>query len=465
MTSESSIINASAEKVVSPWTIFWIASMAVFLVSIDTTVLYAAFNKILLSFPESSPAEVSWVLNAYTIVYATMLIPAGGIADKFGRKKIFMLGVLLFLLASLACGAATSVDWLIGARILQAIGASLLSPASLSLILEAFPQSKRAVAVSSWGAVGAMAAALGPGLGSFIIDTVGWQWAFYINIPVGLICLWRGTTILKESVNPRDKIRFDLIGMLILIFGVGAIAFGIVEYNSTHLAKLDLIKIIISGLFMIAGFVWWAKYKKDPLIDLSLFNNRTFRYVNFASLTFSIAFSMMFFAFFFWMTSIWHYSLPEAGIAITPGPLTVIPFAIIAGKIASRIGHRPLLITGCITYALSGLWYMLIPDQTVSYAAHWLPGLFLSGMSIGLVMPSLSAAAVHGLPAKDYAIGSAINQAIRQIGTVIGVAVTVLLLAHPNINYTDFKSVYMYHVVLALISAVLVIPVSTRPIK
>ncbi len=160
--------------------------MAVFLVSIDTTVLFAAFHKILLSFPQSSAADVSWVLNAYTIVYATMLIPAGGIADKFGRKKIFMLGVFVFLLASLGCGAATSVAWLIGARILQAIGASLLSPASLSLILEAFPQNKRAVAVSSWGAVGALAAALGPGLGAFIIDYGGLAMGVLYQYPRGL---------------------------------------------------------------------------------------------------------------------------------------------------------------------------------------------------------------------------------------------------------------------------------------
>jgi MFS family permease len=171
----------------------------------------------------------------------------------------------------------------------------------------------------------------------------------------------------------------------------------------------------------------------------------------------------MFFAFFFWMTSIWHYSLPMTGLAVTPGPLTVIPFAIIGGRIAGRIGHRPLLLTGCLTYALSGLWYMYIPDQNVSYLTHWLPGLFLSGMSVGLVMPSLSAAAVHGLPAKDYAVGSAINQAIRQIGMVMGVALTILLLAHPNLQLADFKKAYLCHVILSLLSAVLVLPVNTRP--
>lgn len=305
-----------SEDVSMPWSIFWIASMAVFLVSIDTTVLYAAFNKILLSFPESSASTVSWVLNAYTIVYATMLIPAGGIADKFGRKKIFMLGVLLFLLASLACGAATSVPWLIAARVLQAIGASLLTPASLSLILEAFPQSQRAIVVSAWGAVGALAAALGPGLGSLIIDSVGWPWAFYINIPIGVICLWRGIKILKESSNPKTNIRFDIVGMLLIMFAIGSMTLAIVEINSPNWSQHGLVTVFILGLISIVVFVEWANRKKNPLIDLALFKNKTYRYVNLASFTYSIAFSMMFFAFFFYMTSVWHYSLPRAGLAI-----------------------------------------------------------------------------------------------------------------------------------------------------
>jgi EmrB/QacA subfamily drug resistance transporter len=454
--------DAEAENAL-PWNVFWIASMAVFLVSIDTTVLYAAFTRILQSFPNSTAASVSWVLNSYTIVYATMLIPSGGIADKFGRKKVFMIGVSLFLLASLACGLAPSVGWLIAARTLQAIGASLLTPASLSLILEAFPQSKRAIVVSAWGAVGALAAALGPGLGSLIIDTAGWPWAFFINIPIGLICLWRGIRLLHESKNPRVDIRFDLPGMLLIILAIGSITLAIVEFNSKNFQRYELIGLVVFGIIMMSGFIQWARHAANPLIDLKLFNNKTYRFVNIAAFTYAIAFSMMFFAFFFYMTSIWHYSLPRAGIAITPGPLTVIPFAIVSGRIASKIGHRSLLITGCIIYALSGLWFLIVPDETVSYAAHWLPGLIMSGMSVGMVMPSLSGAAVHGLPPKDYAIGSAINQAIRQIGAVVGVACTILLLGHAAIQLSDFKWIYSCHIALALLTALLVIPVNTRP--
>lgn len=158
--------------VASPWPVFWIASVAVFLVSLDSTMLFAAFGALRDGFPQASKADMSWVLNAYTVVYAAILIPAGGLADAHGRKRVFMFGVTLFLAASAACGLASSVGWLIAARVLQAIGAALLTPASLSIVLAAFPQDKRAVAISLWGAVGGLAAAIGPSLGSFVVDAL-----------------------------------------------------------------------------------------------------------------------------------------------------------------------------------------------------------------------------------------------------------------------------------------------------
>ena len=257
--------------------------------------------------------------------------------------------------------------------------------------------------------------------------------------------------------------RLDLIGMLQLIIGVGAIAFGIVEMKSANWSQSELIGIIVLGLVIILSYIPWAKINPEPLFDLSLFKNKTFLFANLAGISFGIAFSIMFFSFFFWMKNIWHYSLTMAGTAIMPGPLMVVPTAIISGKIASKIGHRPLLITGAITYALSGLWYLLIPDQSPDYISEWLPGLLLSGISVGLVMPSLSAAAVFGLPPKDYAVGSAINNAVRQIGAVIGVSITVLLLAKSPLQISDFKPTYSIHIALALMTAMLCIPINTHP--
>ena len=214
----------------SPWPIFWVASIATFLVSLDTTMLFAAFDPLRHAFPTATPADLSWVLNAYTVVYAMMLIPAGGLADTHGRKRVFLIGVALFLAASAACGLASNVAWLVTGRVLQAIGAALLMPASLSIVLAAFGQTQRAVVVSLWGAVGGLAAAVGPSAGSFVIDHFGWPWAFYINLPIGGVALWRGASLLNESVKSDERRQVDGFCMALLIMAVGSVRLAIVEF-------------------------------------------------------------------------------------------------------------------------------------------------------------------------------------------------------------------------------------------
>lgn len=447
----------------SPWPVFWISSVAIFLVSLDTTMLYAAFGALRAGFPGASAADMSWVLNAYTVVYAAMLIPAGGLADTHGRKRVFLIGVTLFIAASALCGLAGNVGWLIAARVLQAVGAALLTPASLSIVLAAFPQSRRAVTVSLWGAVGGFAAAVGPSLGSFIVQTVGWPWAFFINLPIGAMSLWWGASLLRESDHGNTRRRVDGVGMALLVVAVGAIALAIVEADSPSWTRAQLLGTAGAGALALAAFVVWARNVREPLVDLGLFRHRTYSAVNAATLTFGIAFAMMFFAFFFFMGNVWHYSQARAGLAIAPGPLTVIPVAVLTGRLAGRFGHRPFLIGGALLYAAAALWFMLVPGDQPSYLQHWLPGLLLSGASVGLVLPSLSAAAVSKLPAQHYAVGSAVNQATRQIGSVIGVAIVVLLLGHGSVQRSDFDAVYALHIGLALLTAALCAMVDTRP--
>lgn len=452
-----------ADRPASPWPVFWIASVAAFLVSLDTTLLYAAFAALRAGFPQASAAEMSWVLNAYTVVYAAMLIPAGGLADAHGRKRMFLIGVALFVVASAACGLAGSVGWLIAARVLQAAGAALLTPASLSIVLAAFPQRQRALTVSLWGAVGGFAAAVGPSLGSFIVDSVGWQWAFFINLPIGALTLWRGAQRLQESARGESSGRVDLVGMGLLIVAVGSVALAIVEAESPAWSRLQVAAVIGAGLLALVGFVAWARRVPEPLVDLKLFDSRTYSAVNAATLCFGIAFAMMFFTFFFYMGEIWHYPQALAGLAIVPGPLTVIPVAIVTGRLAGRHGHRPFLVGGALLYAGAGLWFMTIPGTEPAYLSQWLPGLLLSGAAVGLVLPSLAGAAVSGLPVQRYAVGSAVNQATRQIGAVIGVALTVLMLGHGSLQRADFDAVYGVQAALALLTAVLCAFVSTRP--
>ena len=447
----------------SPWPVFWIASMATFLVSLDTTMLFAAFDPLRHAFASATAADLSWVLNAYTVVYATMLIPAGGLADAHGRKRVFLLGGAIFLAASAACGLAGSVAWLIAARVLQAVGAALLTPASLSIVLAAFPQGKRAVVVSLWGAVGGLAAAVGPSAGSFVIDHFGWPWAFYINLPLGGVALWRGALLLSESGKSAVRRRVDGVGMALLMLAVGAITLAIVESDVPSWTRLELAALAAGGLLAAAAFVAWARKAPAPLVDLALFEHRTYRYVNLATLVFGTAFSMMFLTFFFFMMNVWHYSLPQAGLAVTPGPLMVMPTAIITGRLATRLGHRRFLVGGSLLYACSSLWFWLVPGAQPHYLSQWLPGLMMSGIAVGLVLPSLSAAAVSRLPMAHYAVGSAVNQATRQIGSVLGVALTVALLGHASLQRADFNALYLLHAALALLTGLLCWPVDTKP--
>jgi len=458
-------VPATHLRNVSPWPVFWVASVAAFLVSLDSTMLYSAFGALRTGFPEASAAQMSWVLNAYTVVYAAMLIPAGGLADAHGRKRVFLFGVTVFIAASAACGLAGSVGWLIAARVLQAVGAALLTPASLSIVLAAFPQHKRALTVSLWGAVAGFAAAVGPSLGSFVVQSVGWPWAFFINLPIGALSLWRGAALLRESASSTTRPKVDFVGMALLVVAVGAIALAIVELESPAWTRVQLSAVASTGLIALVAFVTWAKHARDPLVDLGLFRNRTYSAVNAATLSFGIAFAMMFFAFFFYMSNVWHYSQARAGLAIAPGPLMVIPVAILTGRLAGRYGHRPFLVGGALLYAAAGLWFMLVPGTEPAYVSHWLPGLILSGASVGLVLPSLSGAAVSRLPVQHYAVGSAVNQATRQIGAVIGVAITVLLLGHGVVVRSDFNAVYSLHVALALLTALLCVFVNTRPVS
>jgi len=447
----------------SPWLTFWIASIAVFLVSLDTTVLFAAFTALRDGFPDSTPAGLSWVLNAYTVVFAALLVPAGGLADTYGRKRVFLSGVALFLLASAACGAASSVELLVVARVLQAVGAALLTPASLSIVLDAFPKEKRAVVVSIWGAVGGAAAAFGPGLGTLVVDAFGWPWAFYVNLPLGAVSLYFGIQRLEESANESAARRIDWPGLLMLMVSVGAIALAITQSESPSWGAQEIIVTAAVGVSLLCAFVLWQRTTATPLIDLRLFHNRTYSTVNLATLAFGTAFAMMFFGYFAFMTGIWHYSLPLAGIAITPGPLMVVPVAIITGRLAARFGHRPFLVGGSLVYAGAGAWMLLVPGVEPSYLAHWLPGLLLSGTGVGMVLPSLSGAAVAHLPPAHYAVGSAVNQAVRQIGSVLGVAFTVVFVGHAGVAREDFVPLFGLHVVLAITTGLLCLAVNTRP--
>jgi EmrB/QacA subfamily drug resistance transporter len=432
----------------SAWRTLAIAATAVFLVSLDGTVLFVAFPSIRRTFPAVSPEELSWILNAYTIGFGALLVPAGRLADRFGRRAFFTVGVAVFTAASVLCGVAPGVGTLVAARALQSVGAALLMPASLALVLRAFPEDRRGVAVGIWGAVGALAAALGPVLGSAVVQFASWRWAFLLNLPLGAYTLAVSARRLEESRANEAGSLPDALGTALLIAAFSSLAYGIIGGRADPGRATAA---LVAGAALLLLFVWRSLRADTPALDLRLFTRRSFAIANAMTLLFSIAFSAMFFGNVFFLTERWQLSIFEAGLWISPGPLTVVPVAIASGRLADRAGYRPLFVVGGLVFSLGGLWLLLRAHAPASFLV-WLPGSLLMGTSIGMVLPSLSGAAVSQLDAASLGAGSGVNQAVRQLGSVLGVAIVVVVLGGLG-ESARFEHVFALLVVSGLFTA------------
>jgi MFS family permease len=351
--------------------------------------------------------------------------------------------------------------FLIAGRIIQAVGGAMITPSSLALILNAFPRPKWPVAVSIWAAVGALAAAVGPSLGAAIVQFGGWRWAFLINLPIGILVLGRSRTALAKSHDPNTAETPDVRGVALLIVSVGLIALGIVKEPEWHVKAVAW---VISGLIFLGWFVTRSLRAPAPALDLSLFRAQDFRYANIATIVFGGAFSAMFLGGVLFLTNVWHYDTAHAGLGMTPGPLIVIVVAPLAGRISARIGHRVLLVLGGIVFGLGFLLRWAVTSGAPHYLSQWLPVVLTTGVGVGLLMPTLASAAVHGLPSHRLGVGSAVNQAIRQIGFVLGVAVTIAVVgnAHGPEALAAFHPMFLLLAVGGLLTALLSIPINTR---
>lgn len=451
------------QKPVSPWVILSVTSLAVFAVMLDALVLFVAFPAIEKTFSSVSSVQLSWVLNGYTIVYGALLVPAGRFADLVGRKKVFLAGATLFTLASMLCGLAPNPAWLIGARVVQAVGGAMLTPTSLALTLAVFPQGQRALAVSIWGAVGALAVVVGPPLGSLIVETVGWSGIFFLNLPIGLLAVGVGSVILRESRGETNGKLPDWVGVLLLVAGPALLAFGIVQSEAWGWDTPLVWGALVLGALALTAFVVRASRVESPALDLTLFQERTFTLANSALFIYSVVFAGYFLDAIFFLTRIWGYSLVQAGLALIPGPLMVVILAPIAGRLAGLYGHRILIVPGGLLYAAGSSLVVLTAGKTPNFLGNWLPAAMLTGIGVALIMPILSSAAVHYLPPQKLAVGSGVNQAIRQFGTVLGVSISFVILGSAPSALPLFQHLFMLMVGGGLAVSVIGMGIDTRP--
>ncbi|MCF2528001.1 DHA2 family efflux MFS transporter permease subunit [Yinghuangia soli] len=399
----------------------------VVLVNLDLFIVNVAVPAMARTWSGADLADLSWVLNGYAVVFAALLVPAGRLADRSGHRAAFLRGTVLFTLASALCAAAPGVAWLVGARLLQAAGAALLMPASLGLLMSAYPPEKRAAVVRVWTALGGLAAALGPVLGGLLVAS-GWRWVFLVNVPVGVLAVVVGIRVLPRGPAAAREPLPDLLGAALLASGIGALALGLVKAEDWGWAGGRTLAAWAVAVLAAAGFAYRTARHPRPVVAPALLRIRAFSVAGLASVLFGLAFAGMLLSIVLWCQGVWDWSALRTGLAIAPGPLLVPPTAILAGGLVARIGPGLLAAIGGTVFAAGTLWWALLLDPGASYAAALLPGMALTGVGVGMMLPTLVAAAATAVPQEHAATGSAVVTMLRQLGAVLGVSLTVLLL-------------------------------------
>jgi EmrB/QacA subfamily drug resistance transporter len=447
-----------------PYRVLAICSAAIFLVSLDISVLNVAFGSIVTEFGTEQRTLLTWCFSGYNIAYAAALLTAGRIADRLGRKRIFIAGTLIFLLGSLFCALSISAPMLIGSRVLQALGGALLTPASLSLILPEFPVEKRSAAIGLTGAVGGFAAAAGPTIGGVIVDTLNWHWVFAVNIPIGLVAVVLSISYLRET--PRiDSGRPDVGGALLSMGGVGLIVLAIVEGDRWGWTSAKTVGSAIFGVMLLGVFVLWCRRHPAPVLDLTLTKMRFFSAGNTASMVFSIAFFGMFFVNTQFLQTMWGYSAIRAGLAISPGPLMAAAFAFPSGTWSERFGHRGVVAVGCATFALGIAMNLLLLTTERNYLFAYFPAGIMTGIGVGLTISTLGSSSSAFLPPAKMAMGSATNATVRQIGAAVGIALASATLAAKATAGTmaSYRRAWLIICLAALLAGVVMAVLYRRP--
>jgi EmrB/QacA subfamily drug resistance transporter len=415
----------------SPTQVLVIVCAGVVLASLDLFIVNVALPDIARDLHTRSLGDLSWVLNGYAIVYAALLVLFGRLSESRRRENGFLLGVIVFTAASAACGAASSLTMLVSFRILQAAGAALLTPTSLSLVLATTAPDRRQGSVRAWTAVGGLAAALGPVVGGLLV-AASWRWVFLVNVPIGIAAVAIGWRRLPQ-VPGHPVQRPDAPGAVLVTAGVATLTLGLVKGNDWGWGSVATLTALIGSVVSLSLFALHCARHRNPLIDAGLFRVRAFSGSSAVALAFSVAFGAMLLSVVLWDQQVWGWSALRTGLAVAPGPLMVPLFSfLVAGRLIARFGPGPVIAGGATAFAAGVAWWALAAGLTPDYAGEMLGGMLLTGMGVGLTLPTFMATGASSLPPASFATGSAVVNMVRQVGLAVGVAVLVAVIGTPH---------------------------------
>lgn len=432
--------------------------------SLDMMVVNVAFPAISDDFRGSTTGGLSWTLSAYSVVFASLLVPAGRLADRASKKTAFLAGLALFTVASAICAAAVNVPMLIAARVLQACGAAAMVPTSLGLLLASYPADRRQSAVRAWTAVGGFSAALAPIVGGALVN-VDWRWIFLVNLPVGA-----GGALLGGKVLPDLRVAGptplpDFRGSLLAIASVSLLSLGFVKAPDWGWLSWQVLASLATAVALVLGFLRRCANHPSPVIPLGLVRERRFALANVSAFAFTSCFAAMLISLVLWCENAWGYSALQTGLAMAPGTFLMPFVALKTGRLIARFGAADVIAAGCLLLAAGvASWAALARF----HSSYWtlLPGAVLTPVGSILGTTAIIGIVTQSLPPALYATGSAINQMIRQIGMAIGVSVFVAALGHPttaNAAQHSFQRAWLISSGLGVIAALAALALAVAP--
>ena len=414
-----------AEQYRKWWTLAAVA-FGLFMIMLDNTVVNVALPSIQRDF-QTDLSELEWVVNGYALTFGVLMLTGGKLADLLGRRLIFIAGLTIFTLASLACGLATSAEFLIGARVVQGVGAALMNPATLSIIIATFPPRQRGMAIGIWAGVSALALAIGPLVGGVITQQVDWSWVFFINVPVGILGIAVARLVIAESRDTSVEQRLDLPGLAVSGIALFALTYGLIEANQHGWTSPLIMALFAVAAVGLSAFVVLEQRQRVPMLDLSLFRNPTFAGANAVMLLVGLAMFGVFLFVTLYLQNVLRYSPTEAGATFLPMTILIVIVAPIAGKLSDRGGSRWLMGAGMTLVGIS----LLLDTRFDASSTFWdiLPALLVGGLGMGLAMTPTTAAAMGSVPVDKAGVGSAVLNSMRQVGGSLGIAVLGAVIA------------------------------------
>jgi EmrB/QacA subfamily drug resistance transporter len=407
------------------WTLTAVA-FGLFMIMLDNTVVNVALPSIERDL-HISISSLEWIVTSYALVFAALLITGGKLGDMYGRKRIFIAGLVVFTLASLACGLAPSAGFLIGARLVQGAGAALMNPASLSIITATFPPRQRGTAIGIWAGVSALALAIGPLAGGLIVDNINWNWIFFINVPVGVLGVVASRIFITESRDTSREQSIDLPGLVTSGLALFALTYGLIEGNQRGWTSAEIVGLFVAAAVLFALFVVVESRQRLAMLDLSLFKNGSFTGANIVALLVSLGMFGVFFYVSLYVQNVLGYTPTQAGAIFLPMTLLIILLAPFAGRASDRVGSRWLMGGGM---ALLGVSLLLYQRMGV-HSGFWtlLPALVIGGAGMAITMSPMTSAAMGAVPPDKAGVGSGVLNSFRQVGGALGIAIMGAIVA------------------------------------